>query len=418
VTVGLGPSFELFGIEVQLPRTFAALKHRNYRLFWSGQIISLIGTWMQTVGQGWLVLSLTNSPFKLGFVSMAGSLPILLFTLWGGVVADRVNKRNLILFTQSSAMTLAFILAALTSFKVVQVWHIVMLAFMLGTVNSFDTPSRQAFIVEMVGKEDLTNAIGLNSAMFNTARMVGPAIAGLLIAALGVAGCFWLNGVSFIAVIIGLALIRNTFQPEHREGGSPLKNLLEGLRYLWAHKVLLAIIANIGVSSVFGMPYVMLMPVFAKQILKGGPSTYGVLLAAAGAGAIVGGLTVATRGARVRQGAYILFGSGLFAVFIFLFSFSHWLWLSLALLFVAGFAMITQNVTTNSLIQTAVPDFLRGRIMSVYVLVFMGMFPLGSLQAGSVAQVLGAPWAVRIGAVMCGLFALFLWRIPEIRKLR
>ena len=372
---------------------------------------------MQTVGQGWLVLSLTNSPFKLGFVSMAGSLPILLFTLWGGVVADRVNKRNLILFTQSSAMTLAFILAALTSFKVVQVWHIVMLAFLLGTVNSFDTPSRQAFIVEMVGKENLTNAIGLNSAMFNTARMVGPAIAGLLIAALGVAGCFWLNGLSFIAVIIGLALIRNTFQPEHREGGSPFKNLLEGLRYLWAHKVLLAIIANIGVSSVFGMPYVMLMPVFAKQILKGGPSTYGVLLAAAGAGAIVGGLTVATRGARVRQGAYILFGSGLFAVFIFLFSFSHWLWLSLALLFVAGFAMITQNVTTNSLIQTAVPDFLRGRIMSVYVLVFMGMFPLGSLQAGSVAQVLGAPWAVRIGAVICGLFALFLWRIPEIRKL-
>ncbi len=416
--MGLGPSFELFGIEVQLPRTFAALKHRNYRLFWSGQIVSLIGTWMQTVGQGWLVLSLTNSPFKLGFVSMAGSLPILLFTLWGGVVADRVNKRNLILFTQSSAMTLAFILAALTSFKVVQVWHIVMLAFLLGTVNSFDTPSRQAFIVEMVGKEDLTNAIGLNSAMFNTARMVGPAIAGLLIAALGVAGCFWLNGLSFIAVIIGLALIRNTFQPEHREGGSPLKNLLEGLRYLWAHKVLLAIIANIGVSSVFGMPYVMLMPVFAKQILKGGPSTYGVLLAAAGAGAIVGGLTVATRGARVRQGAYILFGSGLFAVFIFLFSFSHWLWLSLALLFVAGFAMITQNVTTNSLIQTAVPDFLRGRIMSVYVLVFMGMFPLGSLQAGSVAQVLGAPWAVRIGAVICGLFALALWRIPEIRKLR
>jgi MFS family permease len=416
--VGQGPSFELFGIDVQLPRTFAALKHRNYRLFWSGQIISLIGTWMQTVGQGWLVLSLTNSPFKLGFVSMAGSLPILLFTLWGGVVADRVNKRNLILFTQSSAMTLAFILAALTSFKVVQVWHIVMLAFLLGTVNSFDTPSRQAFIVEMVGKEDLTNAIGLNSAMFNTARMVGPAIAGLLIAALGVAGCFWLNGLSFIAVIIGLALIRNTFQPEHREGGSPLKNLLEGLRYLWAHKVLLAIIANIGVSSVFGMPYVMLMPVFAKQILKGGPSTYGVLLAAAGAGAIVGGLTVATRGARVRQGAYILFGSGLFAVFIFLFSFSHWLWLSLALLFVSGFAMITQNVTTNSLIQTTVPDFLRGRIMSIYVLVFMGMFPLGSLQAGSVAQVLGAPWAVRIGAVICGLFALALWRIPEIRKLR
>lgn len=416
--MGQGPSFELFGIDVQLPRTFAALKHRNYRLFWSGQIISLIGTWMQTVGQGWLVLSLTNSPFKLGFVSMAGSLPILLFTLWGGVVADRVNKRNLILFTQSSAMTLAFILAALTSFKVVQVWHIVMLAFLLGTVNSFDTPSRQAFIVEMVGKEDLTNAIGLNSAMFNTARMVGPAIAGLLIAALGVAGCFWLNGLSFIAVIIGLALIRNTFQPEHREGGSPLKNLLEGLRYLWAHKVLLAIIANIGVSSVFGMPYVMLMPVFAKQILKGGPSTYGVLLAAAGAGAIVGGLTVATRGARVRQGAYILFGSGLFAVFIFLFSFSHWLWLSLALLFVSGFAMITQNVTTNSLIQTTVPDFLRGRIMSIYVLVFMGMFPLGSLQAGSVAQVLGAPWAVRIGAVICGLFALALWRIPEIRKLR
>ena len=417
MTAGQGPSFELFGIEVQLPRTFAALKHRNYRLFWSGQIISLIGTWMQTVGQGWLVLSLTNSPFKLGLVSMAGSLPVLLFTLWGGVVADRVNKRKLIITTQTCAMLLAFTLAILVTLKVIQVWHIVMLAFFLGTVNSFDTPTRQAFVVEMVGKEDLTNAIGLNSAMFNTARMAGPAIAGLLIAALGVAGCFWLNGVSFIAVIIGLAFIQNTFKAERREGGSPLKNLLEGLRYLWSNKVVLALIANVAVSSIFGMPYMMLMPVFAKQVLHGGPSTYGMLLSAAGAGAILGALIVATRGAKVRKGTTILLGSGLFALFLFLFSFSHWFGVSLVLLMVTGFAMITQNVTTNSLIQTAVPDFLRGRIMSVYVLMFMGMFPLGSLQAGSVAQVLGAPWAVRIGAVICGLFALFLWRIPEIRKL-
>jgi len=417
VAAGQGPSFELFGIEVQLPRTFAALKHRNYRLFWSGQIISLIGTWMQTVGQGWLVLSLTNSPFKLGLVSMAGSLPVLLFTLWGGVVADRVNKRKLIITTQTCAMLLAFTLAILVTLKIIQVWHIVMLAFFLGTVNSFDTPTRQAFVVEMVGKEDLTNAIGLNSAMFNTARMVGPAIAGLLIAALGVAGCFWLNGVSFIAVIVGLVMIRGTFQPERREGGTPLKNLLEGLRYLWSNKVVLALIANVAVSSIFGMPYMMLMPVFAKQILKGGPSTYGVLLAAAGAGAIIGGLTVATRGARARRGANILMGSGLFALFLFLFSFSRWFGISLVLLMVTGFAMITQNVTTNSLLQAVVPDFLRGRIMSVYVLMFMGMIPIGSLQAGSVAQVLGAPWAVRIGAVVCGLFALFLWRIPEIRKL-
>jgi len=417
VAAGQGPSFELFGIEVQLPRTFAALKHRNYRLFWSGQIISLIGTWMQTVGQGWLVLSLTNSPFKLGLVSMAGSLPVLLFTLWGGVVADRVNKRKLIITTQTCAMLLAFTLAILVTLKIIQVWHIVMLAFFLGTVNSFDTPTRQAFVVEMVGKEDLTNAIGLNSAMFNTARMVGPAVAGLLIAALGVAGCFWLNGVSFIAVIIGLAFIQNTFKAERREGGTPLKNLLEGLRYLWSNKVVLALIANVAVSSIFGMPYMMLMPVFAKQILKGGPSTYGVLLAAAGAGAIIGGLTVATRGARARRGANILMGSGLFALFLFLFSFSHWFGISLVLLMVTGFAMITQNVTTNSLLQAVVPDFLRGRIMSVYVLMFMGMIPIGSLQAGSVAQVIGAPWAVRIGAVICGLFAFILWRIPEIRKL-
>jgi MFS family permease len=417
VTVGQGPNFELFGIEVQLPRTFAALKHRNYRLFWSGQIISLIGTWMQTVGQGWLVLSLTNSPFKLGLVSMAGSLPVLLFTLWGGVVADRVNKRKLIITTQTCAMLLAFTLAILVTLKVIQVWHIVMLAFFLGTVNSFDTPTRQAFVVEMVGKEDLTNAIGLNSAMFNTARMAGPAIAGLLIAALGVAGCFWLNGVSFIAVIIGLAFIQNTFKAERREGGSPLKNLLEGLRYLWSNKVVLALIANVAVSSIFGMPYMMLMPVFAKQVLHGGPSTYGMLLSAAGAGAILGALIVATRGAKVRKGTTILLGSGLFALFLFLFSFSHWFGVSLVLLMVTGFAMITQNVTTNSLLQAVVPDFLRGRIMSVYVLMFMGMFPIGSLQAGSVAQVLGAPWAVRIGAVICGLFAFILWRIPEIRKL-
>jgi len=417
VTPVHGPSFELFGVEVQLPRTFTALRHRNYRLFWSGQLISLIGTWMQTVGQRWLVLMITNSAFALGLVSTVTMLPVLLLSLVGGVVADRVDKRRLILVTQACSMALAFTLAILATTKVVQYWHILMLAAMLGTVNAFDTPTRQSFVVEMTGKEDLANAIGLNSAMFNTARMLGPAVAGLLIAAVGVAGCFWLNGVSYLAVIGGLALMRGLRVPERQVEGSPLKNLAEGIRYLWSHRPVMMLILNIAVSSIFGFPYLVLMPVFAKQVLGGGPATYGTLLSAVGVGALAGALTTATLGKQARRGSRILMGSVLFAAFLFAFSFSRSYWLSMGLLVATGFAMVTQNITTNSLIQAVVPDFLRGRIMSVYVLMFLGMVPIGDLQAGSVAQVLGAPWAVRIGAVVCGLFALFLWRIPEVRKL-
>jgi MFS family permease len=410
--------FERLFSPERLPRTFQALRHRNFRLFWFGQLISLIGTWMQMIAQSWLVLDLTKSAFMLGLVSALGTLPVLLFSLPAGAIADRVNKRNLLIITQSSMMVLAFILAVLTSTRLVQVWHVICLATLLGIANAFDMPGRQSFVIEMVGRESLLNAIALNSSAFNSARILGPAIAGVLIGTVGVAGCFYVNGASFIAVIVGLALMRISFEPKTGASESIFTDMLDGLRYIGKNREVLILISMVGIFSVFGMPYAMLMPVFAKSILMAGPKGYGILMSATGIGALAGALTLATLGDFRHKGRFVLIGSVVFVVFLDLFAVSRLLWLSAALLAVVGFSMVAQAATTNSLLQTLAPDHLRGRVMAVFGVMFMGLAPIGSLQAGSVAQKLGAPIALIIGSAAIALtLAVVLIFRPEVKNL-
>jgi MFS family permease len=405
-------------LSLTLSQTFRALRHRNYRLWWFGQLVSLTGTWMQTVAQGWLVLQLTNSAFLLGLTGFIGSLPVLLLSLWGGVVADRVPKRDLLVATQTTATLQAFLLAFLTWSGRVRVEHVLILAAILGVVNAFDAPARQAFTVEMVGKEDLMNAIALGSTMFNAARIIGPAIAGVLLAIIGTAGCFTVNGVSFLAVIVGLLAMR--LPPTVTTATSePLRrNLMQGLAYVRSNGTVLSLLALIGTTSVFGMPYAVLMPIFAQDVLKVGAQGLGFLTAAAGIGALVGALTLAFLGSFGRKGLLLTAGNLLIPALLAVFAFSRSFPLSLLCLVGVGWAMIAQNTTANTLVQITVPDHLRGRVMSVYTMLFMGMMPLGNLQAGTMASLLGAPFAVGLGAIACALAALLiLWRLPQLRRL-
>jgi MFS family permease len=405
-------------LSLALPQTFRALRHRNYRLWWSGQLVSLTGTWMQTVAQSWLVFQLTNSAFLLGLTGFIGSLPILLLSLWGGVVADRVHKRNLLVATQTTAMLQAFLLAFLTWSGKVRVEHVLIMAAILGVVNAFDAPARQAFTIEMVGKEDLMNAIALGSTLFNAARILGPAIAGVLLAVIGTAGCFTLNGVSFLAVIAGLLAMRLPSSPRAATSESALQNLKEGLAYVRSNSTVLSLLALVGTTSLFGMSYVTLMPIFARDVLKMGAQGLGFLTAAAGIGALVGALTLASLGRFRRKGLLLTAGNLLFPAAMAAFAFSRSFPLSLLCLVVAGWAMVAQNATANTLVQTTVPDHLRGRVMSVYTMLFMGMMPFGNLQAGTIASRFGAPFAVGLGAAICALAALLiLWRLPQLRRL-
>ncbi|HET6456179.1 MAG TPA: MFS transporter [Armatimonadota bacterium] len=402
----------------RLLRPLRAFRHRNYRLFFSGQVISLTGTWIQLVALGWLVLQLTNSALLLGVVSSIGALPILIFSLPAGVVADRFNKRNLIVLTQSCAMTLAFVLAGLTYKGVVNIYFIVAIGFLLGMVNAFDAPTRQSFVIEMVGREDLTNAIALNSAMFNSARIIGPAIAGALIAAIGTAGAFFVNGASFIAVITGLLLM----QVNHRVpivSASVAEGLREGFAFIKQNSLIAALLMLTAVVSIFSIPYAVLMPIFARDILHAGARGYGYLMSAVGSGALIGAATLSSlgdfpdrSGHSLRRcnwkGKLLLAGNLTFCTMLVIFSFSRILPLSLAVLVGAGWGMMTNMALTNTLIQTSVPDRLRGRVMSVYTLMFMGLAPIGSLQAGVIAHWLGAPVAIRIGAIVCATAALIL----------
>ena len=399
----------------RLPRQLTAFRHRNYRLFFSGQIISVTGTWLQMVAQGWLVLQLTNSALLLGVVGSISALPVLVFSLFAGVAADRFNKRNLIVATQTSAMMLAFILAALIHWNIVTIYHIVAIGFLLGTVNAFDAPTRQSFVIEMVGREDLTNAIALNSAMFNSARIIGPAVAGIVIATVGIAGAYFLNGISFIAVIAGLLLMRVNYTALTSKT-SVRQRLKEGFRFIRENRMVTALLTLTAVVSIFSMSYMVLMPIFARDILKVGARGLGYLMSAAGFGALVGALMISSLGDFRTKGKLLLTGNLTFCVMLALFSFSKLMPLSIILLIGAGWGMMTNMALTNTLIQTAVPDQLRGRVMSVYTLMFMGMAPIGSLQAGALAHWLGAPVAIRIGAVICATVALIL--SPRIVKQR
>jgi MFS family permease len=388
---------------------FRALRHRNFRLYFGGQFVSLIGTWMQSVAQGWLVLKLTNSALMLGVVSFAGYLPVLLVALFAGVIVDHADRRRLIVTTQVLLMLSAFILAALTWAGVVRVEHVIVLAALNGLVTAFDMPARQTFVVEMVGREDLPNAIAINSMVFNGARVIGPAIAGVLISAIGIAGCFFLNGLSYIAVIISLLLMELAARELPRIGSSMLQRLGEGFDYVWHHRASFYLLLLIAISAGFGMQYSVLIPVFARDILHGNARAYGFLLAAQGVGALLGGVVLASsrtpRGLRQN----LLFGLLGSAAGIFVFGFSSAMWLSLLAQMVIGAGLLNYMATNNTMLQLFVSDELRGRVMSMYTLSFIGLAPLGSLEVGYLGERVSPQIAVAGAAaatLICGIILL------------
>jgi MFS family permease len=392
-----------------------ALRHRNFQLFFSGQLISLIGTWMQNVAQSWLVYRLTGSALLLGSVGFAGQIPVFLFAPLGGIAADRHNRQHIVIATQIASLILAFILAALTLFHEVQVWHVFLLAAMLGVVNAFDIPGRQSFLVDMVGREDLMNAIALNSSMFNGARIIGPAIAGILVAKIGEGWCFFANGASYIAVIIGLLLMR-VHSPARVTSASPFDHMMEGFRFVNQTAPIRALLLLLGLVSLVGMPYVVLMPIFADQILHGGARGLGILMGATGVGALFGALTLAFRQGVKGLGRWIAWCCAGFGASLVIFAASHTFWVSVFLLLPVGYCMMLQMACSNTLIQVMVPDALRGRVMAVYSMMFMGMAPIGALLGGALAESLGAPRTVEIGGVACLVGAAwFANQLPKIR---
>ena len=400
-----------------MARGFTSLRHRNFRLFWGGQLISLIGTWMQGLGQQWLVYVLTGSALKLGIVSAFQFLPVLLFSLFGGVVVDRVPKRTLILCTQTASLLLALILGLLTWAGVVQIWHIYLLAFLLGTVNAFDMPARQAFIVEMVGREDLMNAIALNSSIFNGSRVLGPAAGAYIIGAVGIAGCFFLNALSFVAVIVSLLLMHlppSEVLPPRR---NVLRQIGEGLDYIRRDRRVLLVFLLVSFISIFAIPgYSTLMPLIADRVLHVGVTGLGTLTSCLALGALIAALALAYTNSAVQRRFFLTFGALTGVSLLLVFSFSRSFTLSMVTLAGVGFCVVATNATGNTIIQSYVPDHLRGRVMSVWSLVLVGLAPFGSFFAGSVAERAGTPFTIRLGALICLAAALVI--VPQIIRHR
>jgi MFS family permease len=397
---------------------FGALQNRNFRLFWIGMLISMIGTLTQITAQSWLVLELTDSPLILGLIGAAHATPFLLFALIGGNTADRVNKRKLLYVTQSVMMVLALILGLLVLTEKVKVWHIAMIAVGMGIANSFDMPARQAFVFELVGKEDILSAVSLDSILFNLSMIAGPAIAGIVVACFGNAWCFLMNSVSFLAFIIALKMMVVNFAPIHKMEGSTLKNIKEGLHYVRKNSTLKTIIIIAALCTIFAMPFGILMPIFARDILKVGAKGFGFLMTCSGIGALAGGLIMGGIGDIRKKGKLLLAGTMTLSITIILFSASKIFYLSCILLVISGLSIIIQSSISNTLVQIITPDKLRGRIMGIYSLAFMGLSPLGSLQAGAIAQFFGAPFAIALGAASFGIITFFIFKYtPHLRKI-
>lgn len=396
--------------------TFQALRHRNFRLWFFGQLTSLVGTWMQTIAQNWLVYQLTGSAWDLGLLNFVGAIPLVPLTLHAGAIADRFSKRRIIFLTQAAMMLLAFLLAALCFTGVVRVWHVLGLAFLLGAAQAIDTPARQAFVIELVGREDLANAIALNSGTFHGARVIGPAVAGILVASIGVSGAFFLNGVSFFAVLGALFLMdAGRIQRSHPDDKSG-KDLWGGVRYIASNRVPGAIVLLVSLSALLAVPYYVLVPIFAKEVLGGGAGMYGGLMSAAGVGAVLGSLYAATGGAVRRKGALLVAGSLSFPVFILLFSLSRSYPGSIILLAAIGFAFVILNAPANSVLQTLVPDHLRGRVMAIYVSLFLGLMRIGGLLVGLLASATSAVAALAITGIASLVISLGVLRMfPELR---
>src|ERR1051326_3975624 len=396
--------------------TFRALRHRNYRLFFWGQLVSLVGTWMQQTAMSWFVYQITNSKFLLGLVAAVGSAPMVLSSVWGGALADLYPKRSILVATQSAQMMCAFLLATGVWLGFATPWFIMIVAALNGIAMGFDMPARQAFTVEMASREDLLNAISLNSSIVNGARVVGPSVAGLMIGGVGVAMCFFLNGLSFIAVIAGFLLMRLPRFERKIEIASPGEHAWNGVAYSMKHpraRTLLLLFLAVGV---FGWSYALLMPAFARDVLRRGANGYGILMSASGSGALVGALIVATYGHLFTPRKLALGGVWLFSAALLAFAFTRNFTLALLFLFVAGFGMLLFFSTSNTVLQTIVPDEMRGRVMGVWSLVFGAMIPLGSLEAGAVAHWIGTPITLAFGAIVCAASALVTLFVVQRRE--
>ena len=398
---------------------FRTLQYRNFRLFFAGQSISLIGTWMQQVAMGWLVYRLTNSPFLLGVVGFSSQIPTFIISPFAGVAVDRWSRHRIIIITQTLSMIQALILAVLTLKGIIAVWHIIALGVLLGCVNALDIPARQSFVVEMVEKkENLANAIALNSLTFNAARLVGPSIAGFLIAIAGEGVCFLVNSVSFLAVIASLFAMNTPRGATRARDSHIMEGLKEGFLYAFGFAPMRFILLLLGVVSLMGSSCMVLLPVFARDVLKGGPDTLGFLTASSGIGALAATLYLASRRSVVGLGRMIPVASSVFAVSLVIFSLSHMLIVSLLLLVLAGFGMMTHMAASNTILQTIADDDKRGRVMSFYTMSFMGMAPLGSLLSGFLASRIGATNTLIIGSVVCFLASIiFAGKLPLLRKL-
>ncbi len=399
-----------------LQSTFRSLQHRNFRLYWTGQLISLIGTWMQSVAQGWLMHRLTSSPLMLGLLGFMQFLPVLLLSLWAGVIVDAADKRKLLLVTQAAFLIQAVLLATAVSSGVVQPWMVLALAFVFGTINAVDLPARQSFVVELAGKEDLSNAIALNSARFNLARILGPAFPGILLATVGEAGCFWLNAVSYLAVIA--SLWRIDLPPRAHVlfvARRAVQTMLDGLRYVRGVPPLRNLLTLLGITAGLGFQYMILLPVYAREILDSDAKGYGLLVSAFGLGSLASAVITTRRLDRwaLRRNLFIGLIAG--AIGMGAFAWSRTLPLSLAMGFLAGFGLILYVATTNTLIQITTEDQYRGRVMSLYTLMFVGTAPIGALVAGSIAEHFGAPVATSVSALV--LLGGALWVVRRLRVL-
>jgi MFS family permease len=398
--------------------TFVAMRHRNYQLYFGGQLISNIGTWMQVIAQAWVVYQLGHSELTLGLVAFASAIPTLVVSPWGGVIVDRVSRRKLLMLTQSGAMILAFILAALTFSNIVQEWHVIILSALLGVVNAVDAPARQAIVPELVGKKDMPNAIALNSMMFNSARVIGPAIAGIMLAAIGAAWCFMLNGISFLAVLIGLWLMKLPPRVRARHTDSPWQQLISGVQYATNNREISALILLSLVFSIFGISYFTIMPAFVEKILHQGAAMYGWVNAASGLGAVTGAFFLAHQFSHGKRGKMLVVTNLAFPLLLAVFAFTPIYPLSLVLAFGLGMGFMVQFTTINTLLQTRVHDDFRGRVLGLYTITFFGFAPFGNLAIGALGEKFGLSFAMMLFAA-CSLILsrIILMKIPEIQKL-
>jgi len=401
-----------------IKQTLRALRHKNYRLFFTGQSISLIGTWMQQVAVGWLVYRLTDSAFLLGLVGFSSQIPTFVLASFAGVLADRYSKHKILIATQTLAMLQAFILSFLTLTSTIQIWQILLLSLFSGLINAFDMPTRQSFVIDMVDdRNDLPNAIALNSSVFNAARLIGPTLAGVLITVVGEGLCFLINAISYITVIAALLLMNITPQINNNKKDKILEGFKEGIKYAYNFKPIRVLLLLIGLVSLTGMPYTVLMPIFAKDILHGDAHTLGFLFGAVGSGALIGAIYLASRKSVLGLGKWIAIATTIFSLGLFFFSFSRNIYLSIGLMLFTGFGMMMQMASTNTLLQTLVDDDKRGRIMSLYVMAFMGTAPFGSFMAGTLASTIGAPYTVLSSGIICLIGALIFYKnLPSLRK--